>query len=180
MGFRRSRFRGNFRSRSNLGQVINSNKNVVSNFTAGAAGAKTAILIAEAQDSATLAVTQDVERGSVIKAIWVEFWATASEVIADAITSGVDMYLFKNPGSNLTSPIPGTIGSSNEKKFIFKTWKGIIASRAQGYPPYSWKGWVKIPKRYQRMGANDLWQIIFQSTGSNVLVCSNFIYKWYK
>ncbi len=168
------------RNRSNLGQVINSNKNVVNSFTAADDRVKTSVSIADAQDSATLAVTQDVERGCVIKAIWIEFWITATELFADAITNGIDLYLFKNPGQNLTSPIPGTIGSSNEKKFIFKTWKGITGARSQGFPPYSWKGWVRVPKRYQRMGANDRWQIILQATGSNILFCSNFVYKWYK
>ncbi len=168
------------RPRQRLGMIINSNKNVVNSFTGLTSGTKTSVSIADAQDSATLAVTQDVERGCSIKAIWIEFWITASELFADAITNGVDLYLFKNPGQNLTSPIPGTIGSSNEKKFIFKTWKGIIGARSQGFPPYTWKGWVKIPKRYQRMGANDRWQMILQTTGSDALFCSNFVYKWYK
>ncbi len=171
--------RRNFQQR-NLGSIINSNKNVVSNFTAATAGTKTSIPIADAQDSATLAVVEDVERGCSIKAIWVEFWVSATAEAAVGVTHGIDMYLFKNPGQNLTSPIPGTVGSSNEKKFVFKIWKGLIGARTQGFQPYSWKGWIRIPKRYQRMGANDRWQIIFQSTGVNVLVCNNFVYKWYK
>ncbi len=179
MVFRRNFNRG-FRRRSNLGNIVDSNKNIVSAFTAATAGTKTAILIAEAQDSPTLAVTQDVERGCSIKAIWIEFWVSATAEAAVGITHGIDMYLFKNPGSNLTSPIPGTEGSSNEKRFIFKVWKGLIGARTQGFQPYSWKGWIKIPKGKQRMAVNDIWQLVFQSTGVNVLVCHKFVYKWYK
>ncbi len=172
--------RRRFNRRSNLGAIINSNKNVVSSFTALASGTKTSVSIADAQDSATLAVTQDVERGCAIKAIWVEFWIHATATAADAVTNGIDLYLFKNPGQNLTSPIPGTIGSSNEKKFVFRIWKGLIGPRSQGFPAYSWRGWIKIPKRYQRMGANDRWQMILQTTGVAAIFCSTFIYKWYK
>ncbi len=172
---RRRRFQ-----RSSNKQVIDSNKNMISLATALPSGVKTALLIAESQDSATLAVPADVERGCVIKAIWIEIWVTATEEIATGITNLVEFYLFKNPGSNLTSPIPGTEGSSNEKSFIFKKWKGIIGSRTVGFPAYAWKGWCKIPKGKQRMAANDVWQLIMQSSGTNALACASFIYKWYK
>ncbi len=119
MPFRRRGFSSGSQ-RSSLGLVINSNKNVVSNFTGATAGTKTSIPIADAQDSAVLSVVEDVERGCVIKAIWVEFWVSATAEAAVGVTHGIDMYLFKNPGQNLTSPIPRTVGSSNEKKFIFK------------------------------------------------------------
>ncbi len=139
MPFRRRGFSSGSR-RSSLGLVINSNKNVVSNFTSATAGTKTSIPITDTQDSAVLSVVEDVERGCVIKAIWVEFWVSATTEAAVGVTHGIDMYLFKNPGQNLTSPIPGTVGSSNEKKFIFKIWKGLIGARTQGFQPYSWKG----------------------------------------
>ncbi len=179
MPFRQRGFFGRGRNRG-FRPVIDSNKNVVSSFTALPSGTKTSVSIADAQDSATLAVTQDVERGCSIRAIWVEFWITATATAVDGVTNGVDLYLFKNPGQNLTSPIPGTVGSSNEKKHIFKIWKGIIGARSQGFQPYSWKGWIKVPKSYQRMGANDRWQMIIQTTGVAGLFCSNFVYKWYK
>ncbi len=113
--------RRNFsRSRRGMRPVIDSNKNIVSEFTALVSGTKLNNTIAKAQDSATLAVTEDVERGCSIKAIWIEFWISATAEVAVGTTNGVDCYLWKNPGSNLTSPTPGTTGSSNEKKFIIK------------------------------------------------------------
>ncbi len=164
----------------NLGNIINSNKNIVSNFTAVITGAQTNLDIAVAQDSPTLAVVDDVERGCVIKAIWMELWVYTSAETAVGVTNGYDAYLIKNPGNNLTPPIPSTTGSSNEKKFIFKEWKGLTGPRTQGSLPYSWRGWIKVPKRYQRMGADDRWQLVSIATGTNVIQCTNFVYKWYK
>ncbi len=180
MSFRRFGGRRSFGRKGRMRPVIDSNKNIVSAFTALAAGVKNNVTIAEAQDSATLAVTQDVERGCAIRAVWVEFWITSTALVSEGVTTGVDLYFWKNSGSNLTSPIPGTEGSSNEKKYIFKVWKGLIGSRKEGYPPYSWKGWIRVPRGHQRMAANDLLQITLQSTGVNALFCHKFVYKWYK
>ncbi len=155
-------------------------KNVVSAFDAATAGSLATRKIADAQDSATLAVAKDVERGCTIKAIWLELWIAARATVAVGITQGIDAYIWKNPGDNLTAPVPGTEGTSNEKKFIFKTWKGLIGETSTGHPPYSWKGWIKVPKIYQRMGSNDNIEFVFQSTGVDVLTCQNWIYKWYK
>ncbi len=175
------RRRGSFMQRrgSSLGRMINSRKNVVSAFTGLNAGTDGTLAIATAQDNPTLAVTNDVAFGCVIKAIWVEFWCYATQDIGEGVTTGLDAYIIKNPGTNLTNPTPGTIGSSNEKKFIFRTWKGLIGQRTDGSPPYNFRGWIKIPKRYQRMGANDLFSFVFRSTGTNIIMCTNFIYKWY-
>ncbi len=165
---------------SSLGRIVDSNKNIVSSFQGIGAATKTDIIIARAVDSATNAVTEDVERGCKLKAIWIEFWVYATQDIAEGVTTGIEMYVIKNPGANLTTPSPGTEGSSNEKKFIFKSWKGLIGQRTDGSPPYFFKGWIKIPRLYQRMGADDLIQLVVLATGSSIVLCRKFIYKWYK
>ncbi len=175
------RFYGRRSNRSRgLGQVIKSNKNIVSNFTAGAAGATVTIDIAKSVDSAALANVTEVNRGSKIFRIWLEFWVWASETDVVGITNGIDMYIWKNPGNNLTPPTPGTEGSSNEKKFIFKKWKGLIGARTEGSPAYTWKGWIKVPRVYQRQGADDQIELVFGATGTPALVCSTTIYKYYE
>ncbi len=165
--------------RSSLGTIVNSMKNVVNSFTALPTGAGN-VLVANAQDTAALAVAVDVERGCLIKAIWLEIWIYDTAEAAVGVTSGIDFYIWKNPGGNLTAPIPGTEGTSNEKKFIFKSWKGLTGARTQGSPPYAWRGWIKVPKRYQRMGSNDNFDLRFFATGPNKILCTNIIYKWYK
>ncbi len=177
MPFRRRGFSGR---RRGLGQIIDSNKNIVHIISAGADATKVDVDIVDTQDSATLAVADDVTRGCTIKAVWVELWVTAAAAVAAGITNTWTGYIIKNPGANLTTPSPTTEGTSNEKKFIIKTWKGLIGTRVEGYMGYSWKGWVKIPRGYQRFGANDKLQFVHLSNGVAALACILFIYKWYK
>ncbi len=177
MPFRRRGFSG--RNRRML-SPINSIKNSVSALTGLVDGANTVQNIAIATDTATTASSTSVDNGSIIKAIWIEFWINATATAAAGVTNAVELYLSKNPGNNLTMPTPGTQGSSNEKKFIIKSWKGLVGTRVEGYPAYSWKGWVKIPKVYQRMGTDDHWQLNVLMTGVAGLICELFVYKWYK
>ncbi len=85
----------------------------------------------------------------------------------------------KNPGANLTTPTPRTEGSSNEKKFIIKTWNYMTMRNQDGNPPYHFEGWLKIPQRYQRMGAADQWVIVTVCTNAAAHFTLQAIYKWF-
>ncbi len=159
--------------------IINSEKNVVNIVAAGTAGTLAVQNLALAVGAADNTVVTQVTRRCKIYKMWVEIWASSSETVAEGVTTTFDCYIIKNPGANLTVPGPTVVGSSNEKKFVFKQLKGLTASRKEGFPAYSWRGWVKIPKVYQRMGTDDVIQLVFLFTGANGLLCSQFIYKWY-
>ncbi len=179
--YRRRRASYGRRGGSTLGRIIDSNTNHLSLLDASPDGTTSVRTIANTVDSATLAVQADVERGCIIKAVWIEFWAQATAVVTTGTTNQFEAYLFKNPGSNLTPPTPGTQGTSNEKKFIMHSWKGLVGPRIEGYQAYEQRGrWFKIPKRYQRFGANDLLQLIFVFNGVAGLLCQHYVYKWYK
>ncbi len=142
-------------------------------------GTTTEVTIAEAQDSAVLSVSQDVEKGCNIKAIWIDI--NVCGLGGTGVLNTFDGYLFKNPGSNLTPPAANTWGVSNEKKFIFHTMSTMIMRNQDGNAPVKFRGWIKIPKRYQRMGAND--KISFHHKAASGLtghISTRFIYKWYK
>ena len=70
----------------------------------------------------------------------------------------------KNPGDNLTAPAPISWGTSNEKKFIFRSWKFMVMRNQDGNSPFHWKGWLRIPKLYQRMGTDDTFRIEVANT----------------
>ncbi len=136
-------------------------------------------LIAVAQDNPTTAVSEDVQRGCVIKAIY--YSIDICGLNATGINNQVGAFFFKNPGTNLTTPAVGTEGTSNEKKFVCKSFQGMIMRNQDGNAPLHWEGWFKVPKRYQRMGTNDRWEfaintITVTSTGH---FTGQFIYKWY-
>ena len=85
----------------------------------------------------------------------------------------------KNPGTNLSTPEPESVGTSNEKKFVIKQWNAMIMRNQDGNNPYHWEGFIKIPYRFQRMGTDDTWQIVIDCTTSLTGHASFLaLYKW--
>ncbi len=169
--------RGSFRRRSGLAlRPVNSNKNNVY-IDSSTGTTKTESVIVNTVDAATLAVSKDVTRGCSIKAIYISL--DICGLAATGVLQTSTVYLFKNPGSNLTAPLPRTEGTSNEKKFIFKTWNYQTMRNQDGNPPYHWEGWVKIPKRYQRFGAADRLTLVSATTTAAGHMSVMAIYKWY-
>ncbi len=171
--------RRSFRKRRSF-QITDSIKNVNSQLRAQTAGTIDIASVSVATDTGINAGVADVERGSKTFRIWVEFWVSATQVTAIGVSTIIDAYLFKNPGNNLTPPNPGTTGTSNEKKFVIREWRGLVGTRLDGFPAYSFRGWIKIPKIYQRNGTDDRWQFVIISTGSDTITCAKFVYKWFK
>ncbi len=144
---------------------------------AGLTTTLTQFTLANSVDSAALTASADVERGCTINLIYLIINIEGTG--GTGVTNVIDFYLWKNPGTNLTAPGPQSVGSSNEKKFVFKQWR-ILAPRIQdGSPAYHWEGWIKIPKQYRRMGSDDRLELV---AVANVTAnwCYKAIYKWYK
>ncbi len=158
---------------------LQSIKNIVDGTFLGVAGGVTTdFIIANAVNDYT-GIVSDVQIGCHIKAVWIEY----SYQFTQTAQGRMDMYLCKKPGvASITAyPVPGSTGGDNARKFIFLERKGLgnVPSAAAGTDSVSrgFAGWVKIPKRYQRMGENDQFIIRFGSS-SNYSVCNKIIYKW--
>ncbi len=156
--------------------TINSEKHVVDR-TAALTSANTVNIIAKAVTAPSNTIDDDCRRGGTIKAIWI------SLDFCGLGTSGTNnrimVYLIKNPGANLTPPGVFAVGTSNEKKFVVKQWTNMAMRNQDGNPPYHWEGWIKIPKRYQRMGTDDIWQIVSGINSETGHLYFNCIYKEY-
>ncbi len=156
---------------------VDSNKNVVPG-TASTGTTTQSIILARAVDSAANTVTVDCERGCSINAIWLslDFCGLA----ATGVLQITDVYLFKNVGANLTAPTPTNVGASNEKRFVIKQWRAMTMRNQDGNVPYHWEGWIKIPKGYRRMAADDRWDIVHEVNTAAGHISLEAIYKWYK
>ncbi len=134
--------------------------------------------IAKAVDTPTTGVQSEVQRGCVIKAFWLSI--DVCGLAATGVLQSTTFYVIKNPGFNLTPPTPRTEGTSNEKKFIFKTWNAMTMRNQDGNTPYHWEGWVRIPKKYQRMGTDDRIQLSAATTTAAGHASMQAIYKWFR
>ncbi len=165
------RRRGSYRG---MRPTINTEKHVVDNSVA-VTTTNAVKLLAKAVTAPSNTVTTDCHRGGHIKAMWIslDFCGLA----ATLVNQRTMVYLIKNPGDNLTPPGVFAVGSSNEKKFVFKQWSQMTMLNSDGNPPYHWEGWIPIPKLYQRMGTDDTISLVFgcnTATGHGYFNC---IYK---
>ncbi len=173
MPYRRRGFSGR-----NRGIIINSTKNVKDD-SFGTSGTASARTIAIAKISPDNLNTNEVSIGCKIKAIYVVI--NGCGLGGTGVLNDMGIYLFKNPGNNLTPPGVFVTGSSNEKKFIIRQWKFMIMRNQDGNLPFHWEGWLKVPRGYQRMGTDDVWQLVFANTATLTGHASYMvIYKWYQ
>ncbi len=158
--------------------VVNSIKNYhIADF--GISSTQTNTTFAKAVTSPSPTVSDDVSHGCILKAVYTTI--DVCGIGGSGVLNVADFYMMKNPGANLTPPNPRSQGTSNEKKFIFRTWRAMIMRNQDGNVPYHWEGWIMIPKRYQRMGTDDILQMsIVCSAALTGHATYSFLYKWYR
>ncbi len=131
----------------------------------------------ESVDSPTLAVVDRVETGSTVNAIFlkVEAYATSTAALANFY-----MIVWKNPGGNLTAPLPNGVGADDDKRFVIHQEMVMMEKNTTGNPRTVFAGVIRIPRGYRRMGINDKLQISVLSPGVSSDFCIQCIYKEYR
>ncbi len=145
----------------------------------GLTSTKTATVLAKAVNTPLSTVSTDTSQGCKINNLWLSF--DVCGLAGTGVLNVIDIYLIKSPGDNLTLPSVLAVGTSNEKKFVFRQWRAMSMRNQEGNPPYHWEGWIKIPRNYQRMGTDDIIYLVMASTAA---VTGHFsiecIYKWFR
>ncbi len=164
------------RRRSYARPVVNSITNR-RNEEFGTTSVATGRTLAVAVNTPDSAVDSEVSQGCIIQALWISI--DGCGLGASGIRNVMGVYLIKNPGNNLTLPQVFTLGGSNEKRFVIKEWNYMIMRNQDGNNPFHWEGWIPVPRKYQRMGTDDVWQLVFGNTTAQTGHASyNCIYKW--
>ncbi len=161
------RFRG-------IRPTVNTEKHDV-NFIAALTGTNTVQDLAKAVTAPSNTVATDCHRGGHIKAIWISL--DMCGLAATGVNLRAAAYLIKNVGANLTPPGVFAVGTSNEKRFVIKTWHAMVMRNQDGNNPYHWEGWIKIPKLYHRMATDDIWQIVWATSADTGHGAIQAIYK---
>ncbi len=143
----------------------------------GLTGTRVSTILAKAVTSPSPTVSNDVMHGCRIRWLWLSI--DMCGLGGTGVLNITRAYLMKNPGANLATPEPESVGTSNEKKFVIKQWSAMAMRNQDGNPPYHWEGFIKLPFRYQRMGTDDIWQLVMDCTTA---LTGHFsleaIYKW--
>ncbi len=135
-------------------------------------------VLVEAVSVATVGANeQEVEEGSLVKAIYIEHWYTADQ---DAMGSCI-MILEKVPAgqASVTAGQLAALGAYPNKKNILVTHQGLTPSQLQNPVPF-FNGWYKIPKGKQRFGLGDKFVMTSMAQSGAQESCGFSTYKEYQ
>ncbi len=156
---------------------INSVKHILQHTTTQVTtGTVTTLVEAVGEHIQDVSNVQEVVEGSLIKAIYVEYWILG--------TFGEGSYVMCIEKSESGNPSPiftemSTLNSYENKKNVLFISQGLIAEDNANPTPVL-RQWVKIPKGKQRFGLKDKLRINFASLGSDdIQFCGFTLYKSY-
>ncbi len=160
--------------------VIQSTKHYVTR-TSGAvnAGTRTSMILAKAVVAPASTNTYDVLGGSVVKAVYVEFWIRSNggtgtgnqfNLIIEKVSSG--------QASATYSQMLNMMGYPNKKNVLY-TSQGVLSGSDTPSIPIV-RQWFLIPKGKQRMGIGDEITLSASATDQQMQVCGFSTYKEYR
>ncbi len=121
----------------------------------------------------------DVKEGSVIKAIFLEYWCGGAG--ATGADTQFSLAFYKQQGGTnamVAADLLNPGAYDNKKNIIFFSQGVIMGSDTQAVPLL--RQWFKIPKGKQRMGLGDIWKVGMTPTGESINNCGFATYKEYQ
>ncbi len=133
------------------------------------------IVAAEAVQNVGSSVT--VIEGSVVKAVYIEYWLLGNEANTTSYVLTVEKVSANAPDPTFSEM--ATLDAYANKKNILFTSQGLIASKTQNPTPVL-RQWIKIPKGKQRFGLEDKLKINVCGIGvEDINGCAFITYKSY-
>ncbi len=169
-----------YRSRMAL-RPINRIKHVVDTANTLAKAIDLPIVIAASTDTPTLAASNSVETGAKVNGFYLRLEIASNDPIDVGAIPQTYMYVWKNPGGNLTTITPNVVGISDNKRFVIHQEMSMIENKGQGSNPRTlFNGVVVVPKGMRRMGPNDRWEVVIRSTALDIAFCLQCHYKEFR
>ncbi len=126
-------------------------------------------------DAPVLANVEEVETGSTVGSIFLNVQVTPT---SEASIANVYMYVFKNPGTNITGAKGNAVGGSDMKKQVIHQEMIMCQQEATSAIPRTlFKGVISIPRGYKRFGTQDTLKLILYAPGCTFNYCIQCIYK---
>ncbi len=136
-------------------------------------------VIVSAVDAPVLANTSQVRTASTVHGVYLNVEVAVKDVAAGTV-SNMYLIVFKNPGGNLTIPVPNAVGSNDNKNYVIHQEMIMMNNATGGNPRTLFKGVIKIPARLKRFGINDQLQWSVIAPNNNTVVCGQTIYKEFR
>ncbi len=157
---------------------VNSIKHVVDLQGGTALDTSVEEIIIEGTDSPVhTANPQHVNQGAVVNSIFLNIQVAASSTQALA---NIYMFVYGNPGGNIPAgsiPKANAIGISDFRKNVFHQEMTMTEKNTTAIARTLFKGVLKLPRKFRRIGINDQIGISFLSPGVTFDYCVQCIYK---
>lgn len=137
-------------------------------------GAITQVQPAIAVLPANVDLNSEVEEGSIIKAIYLEYWITSDDAAQSTVTFSLEK--INTTQTVQTFAQSQALGNYANKKNILYITQGITSTNV-GTPTPFVRGWFKIPKGKQRFGLGDKIVVNISAVADGLNVCGVAIYK---
>ncbi len=138
-------------------------------------------VIAASDETPTLADTKSVAIGAKVNGFYIRVEIASNDPVDVGALPQVYMYVWKNPGGNLTTITPSVVGGSDNKRFVIHQEMAMIQNAGQGSNPRTlFNGVIVVPKGMRRMGPNDSWQVVVRSTALDIQLCIQCHYKEFR
>ncbi len=139
-------------------------------------GAITNQILVHAKETPT--AVNEVEEGSIVKAVYVEYWIIQGTSSIGSFTAG----LYKNPGGQnaMATADAAALGDYDNKKNILYVTQGLAPANTTFQLNVS-RSWFKIPKGKQRFGLGDKLHFFIRNNNAadDINFCGFATYKEY-
>ncbi len=168
-----------FRRNRNFLRPVNSVKHIIDVQGGLVADTNSFTVLALGDDNPVLTSASEVQKGCKISSIYLDVQIVG--LAAGGVLNNVYMYVFKNPAGLIsTFPEGNKTGVSEFKKQIFHTEMKMTGSSDSDIPQSLFKGVLRIPQRFQRMGALDTIGMVLYCPAATANFCIQCIYKEYR
>ncbi len=119
----------------------------------------------------------DVIEGSVIKAVYVEFWLMSDDAVNSTFQCNLEKSSEQMSAQTYTNS--NLLHEYSNKKNILYSTQGLTAPNV-GNPTPVVRQWIKIPKGKQRFGLGDKLKFNISGITNGLLGCGICVYKEYQ
>ncbi len=158
---------------------INRTKHVVDSQFGTTLGTVVNTVLVQSVDATALADTDGCLVGATVNGIYLNV-----EVVSTSETGVLqNAYLMvaKNPGGNLTFPVPNAVGADDNKRYVIHQEMIMLDSEATTHIPRTiFKGVIVIPKHLRRVGPADNIFVAVLTPGGTANWCLQAHYKEFR
>ncbi len=163
---------------------INSLKHIIDSQNTNPPDTKLGINLVSVTENATSTVPDAVDIGSKVSSIFLNVQVVNGAAGTGSIENCY-MMVYGNPGNNIAGslvPNANVVGQSDFRKMVFHQDMVMLSNVGDSIPITLFKGVIRIPRKFQRMGINDtiVVQIFTPLGGPTVNVCIQAVYKEYR